>query len=315
MNLCFVQDLRISKRQRVSVATVGMMLAKITLEENPKAMKPGSCNHDVTASKHTNVFATKKRARESTSQFIGSCLWPTQDPDNNSNNNVFTGHRNKILRSIITGESGKRLSPNTDIQTFTVNSNCVTTDEVIPDEDSCPFKSLREDNTCRLKIRENSNNNKSASVTADTDISDAHTIVNTNITSKEDQTCNKGNKGEEAENTTDQDTSSSVTEYDNTNPDDVEATNKKGCESSENEQTDDPAAQASEVNTIIVSCDESTDDGSVERNSSKRGVDDTTATDDSTEGHQTNKRVRKLKRGLKLCSNITCYIEQVLYNC
>lgn len=29
----------------------------------------------------------------------------------------------------------------------------------------------------------------------------------------------------------------------------------------------------------------------------------------------TSKRVRKLKRGLRLCSNITCYIEQVLYNC
>ena len=41
----------------------------------------------------------------------------------------------------------------------------------------------------------------------------------------------------------------------------------------------------------------------------KRSAENTTSEEAPT------KRVRKLKRGLKLCSNITCYIEQVLYNC
>lgn len=49
--------------------------------------------------------------------------------------------------------------------------------------------------------------------------------------------------------------------------------------------------------------------------SNKRQVD---LSDSDAEGHEEHlskvKRTRRLRRGLRLCTNITCYIEQVLYN-
>ena len=45
----------------------------------------------------------------------------------------------------------------------------------------------------------------------------------------------------------------------------------------------------------------------------KRQVDISDAEDNSEEKPKT-KKVRRLKRGLRLCSNITCYIEQIIYN-
>ncbi|XP_018028198.1 MATH and LRR domain-containing protein PFE0570w [Hyalella azteca] len=50
-------------------------------------------------------------------------------------------------------------------------------------------------------------------------------------------------------------------------------------------------------------------------NNSKRCADEEINSGGATVQGHALKRVRKLKSGLRLCSNITCYIEQVLYNC
>ncbi|KAK7066664.1 hypothetical protein SK128_008165 [Halocaridina rubra] len=53
----------------------------------------------------------------------------------------------------------------------------------------------------------------------------------------------------------------------------------------------------------------------VSENNNKRHVEITESdNEDNQENSNKAKRTRKLRRGLRLCTNITCYIEQVLYN-
>ena len=248
-----------------------------------------SIHNSITNHSITNVFSAKKRQREDEVAIPANPLWPHNTSDTRGNNNPF-GHvssGNKKRGDHVGRSSSSSLDEDTRQQCYTIATTSLVEAATNKGNES-------------IAVDFGDVDQHSESVTERTPKRYERGYRAYAITGKGEGDDGDIKDGDNDDVTSPTDTAETII---TTNDDD----NKRVVSPprSEGDETDGDGD------------DITTEDEGAERGSSKRGVHESGEVEgDAASGDQhATKRIRKLKRGLRLCSNITCYIEQVLYNC